>query len=314
MIARTFSSLRVPNYRRYFTGQAFSITGNWMQIVGEMWLMVKLTGSGVSVGPDRRAPVPPDPALRRLGRPARRPDVEADAADDHAARADRAGADAVRPVADRRGRAVDGARAGADPRHRAGAGQPGAAVVRGRDRGRRPGAERGRAELGRRALLAHPRPRPGRHRDRADRHLLVLRAQRPVVRGDVRRPAADGPARAADAEAAGAQARRPRVRAALRARHARSPDPAGDDGVGRDDLVQLPGAAAAARGLHLARHGGDLRGADGGDGRRLRRGRARRGRARAGLAEAAGVVVGWRSGPRCCWPPPRRRWSFRSPP
>ena len=50
MIARTFSSLRVPNYRRYFTGQAFSITGNWMQIVGEMWLMVKLTGSGVSVG------------------------------------------------------------------------------------------------------------------------------------------------------------------------------------------------------------------------------------------------------------------------
>ena len=27
-----------------------SITGNWMQIVGEMWLMVKLTGSGVSVG------------------------------------------------------------------------------------------------------------------------------------------------------------------------------------------------------------------------------------------------------------------------
>ncbi|MBE2316570.1 MFS transporter [Solirubrobacter sp. CPCC 204708] len=49
-IERTFSSLRVPNYRRYFTGQVISITGNWMQIVGEMWLMVKLTGSGVSVG------------------------------------------------------------------------------------------------------------------------------------------------------------------------------------------------------------------------------------------------------------------------
>ena len=39
-----------PNYRRYFSGQVISITGNWMQIVGEMWLMVKLTGSGVSVG------------------------------------------------------------------------------------------------------------------------------------------------------------------------------------------------------------------------------------------------------------------------
>jgi MFS family permease len=49
-LARTFSSLSVPNYRRYFGGQVISITGNWMQIVGEMWLMVKLTGSGVSVG------------------------------------------------------------------------------------------------------------------------------------------------------------------------------------------------------------------------------------------------------------------------
>jgi MFS family permease len=49
-VERTFSSLKVPNYRRYFGGQVVSITGNWMQIVGEMWLMVKLTGSGVSVG------------------------------------------------------------------------------------------------------------------------------------------------------------------------------------------------------------------------------------------------------------------------
>ncbi len=49
-VARTFSSLRVPNYRKYFSGQVISITGNWMQIVGEMWLMVKLTGSGAAVG------------------------------------------------------------------------------------------------------------------------------------------------------------------------------------------------------------------------------------------------------------------------
>ena len=47
---RTFSSLRVPNYRRYFAGQAVSISGNWMQIVAEMWLIVELTGSGVAVG------------------------------------------------------------------------------------------------------------------------------------------------------------------------------------------------------------------------------------------------------------------------
>lgn len=43
-------SLRVPNYRRYFAGQVLSLTGNWMQIVAEMWLVVQLTGSGVSVG------------------------------------------------------------------------------------------------------------------------------------------------------------------------------------------------------------------------------------------------------------------------
>jgi MFS family permease len=48
--ARTFASLRVRNYRRYFAGQVVSITGNWMQTVAEMWLMVELTGSGVSVG------------------------------------------------------------------------------------------------------------------------------------------------------------------------------------------------------------------------------------------------------------------------
>ncbi len=48
--ARTFASLSVPNYRRYFSGQVVSITGNWMQMVAEMWLMVQLTGNGLSVG------------------------------------------------------------------------------------------------------------------------------------------------------------------------------------------------------------------------------------------------------------------------
>jgi MFS family permease len=49
-VRRTFSSLAVPNYRRYFTGQVISVSGNWMQIVAEMWLIVQLTGSGLSVG------------------------------------------------------------------------------------------------------------------------------------------------------------------------------------------------------------------------------------------------------------------------
>jgi MFS family permease len=48
--SRTFLSLGIPNYRRYFAGQVVSISGNWMQMVAEMWLIVQLTGSGVSVG------------------------------------------------------------------------------------------------------------------------------------------------------------------------------------------------------------------------------------------------------------------------
>ena len=50
MIERTFSSLHVANYRRYFAGQVVSVSGNWMQIVAEMWLIVQLTGSGAAVG------------------------------------------------------------------------------------------------------------------------------------------------------------------------------------------------------------------------------------------------------------------------
>jgi MFS family permease len=47
---RSLLSLEVPNYRRYFVGQVVSLSGNWMQIVAEMWLVVALTGSGVAVG------------------------------------------------------------------------------------------------------------------------------------------------------------------------------------------------------------------------------------------------------------------------
>ena len=49
-VRRSFDSLSVPNYRRYFTGQMVSVSGNWMQMVAEVWLMLSLTGSGVAVG------------------------------------------------------------------------------------------------------------------------------------------------------------------------------------------------------------------------------------------------------------------------
>jgi MFS family permease len=47
---RSFASLSVPNYRRYFIGQLVSLSGNWMQTVAEVWLILSLTGSGVAVG------------------------------------------------------------------------------------------------------------------------------------------------------------------------------------------------------------------------------------------------------------------------
>ena len=47
---RTLRSLRVPNYRRYFFGSAVSVTGTWMQRVGQDWLVFELTHSGVALG------------------------------------------------------------------------------------------------------------------------------------------------------------------------------------------------------------------------------------------------------------------------
>ncbi len=47
---RSFDSLSIPNYRRYFAGQLVSLSGNWMQIVAEMWLILTITGSAAAVG------------------------------------------------------------------------------------------------------------------------------------------------------------------------------------------------------------------------------------------------------------------------
>jgi MFS family permease len=49
-VRRSFDSLSVPNYRRYFAGQIVSLSGNWMQMVAEIWLVLSLTGSGLAVG------------------------------------------------------------------------------------------------------------------------------------------------------------------------------------------------------------------------------------------------------------------------
>ena len=49
-LKRSFESLSVLNYRRFFIGQVVSLSGNWMQTVAEVWLILSLTGSGLAVG------------------------------------------------------------------------------------------------------------------------------------------------------------------------------------------------------------------------------------------------------------------------
>jgi len=46
----TFSSLKVPNYRLYFTGQSISLAGTWMQMTAQSWLVLTLTHSSTDLG------------------------------------------------------------------------------------------------------------------------------------------------------------------------------------------------------------------------------------------------------------------------
>jgi MFS family permease len=46
----TFKAFEVPNYRRYFAGQAISLSGTWMQMAAQAWLVLTLTGSATTLG------------------------------------------------------------------------------------------------------------------------------------------------------------------------------------------------------------------------------------------------------------------------
>ncbi|WP_214110823.1 MFS transporter [Acrocarpospora catenulata] len=45
-----FRSLRHRTFRGYFFGSAASVVGTWMQRIGQDWLVLELTGSGVALG------------------------------------------------------------------------------------------------------------------------------------------------------------------------------------------------------------------------------------------------------------------------
>ncbi len=200
-IARTFSSLKVPNYRKYFAGQIVSITGNWMQTVGEMWLMVKLTGSGSLVGLTAGLQFLPILLFGAWGGlladrlPKRRvltytqlslmvPALTLFAL---------AASGAAQPWMVLALVLVRGGVLAIDNPSRQ------SFVVE--IVGARPRRQRGRSELRRRAQLAHHRPGAGRHDHRADRHRAVLPGQRLLVPGDAHRAADDGHHGPADAQA-----------------------------------------------------------------------------------------------------------------
>ena len=45
-----FAALQSRNFRLYFTGQCFALTGAWMQRLALVWLVLELTGSGGKMG------------------------------------------------------------------------------------------------------------------------------------------------------------------------------------------------------------------------------------------------------------------------
>jgi MFS family permease len=47
---QTFSALKVPNYRLYFSGQSISLAGTWMQMTAQSWLVLTLTHSSTDLG------------------------------------------------------------------------------------------------------------------------------------------------------------------------------------------------------------------------------------------------------------------------
>jgi MFS family permease len=46
----TFAALSVPNFRRYYGGQAISLIGTWMQMTAQAWLVLSLTHSSTTLG------------------------------------------------------------------------------------------------------------------------------------------------------------------------------------------------------------------------------------------------------------------------
>ena len=78
----TFRSLHVRNFRLFFVGQTISQIGNWLTMVAVALWVLDLTGNGFAVGVLVACQFAPVLLHRAVGRADRRPQRQAQAADD----------------------------------------------------------------------------------------------------------------------------------------------------------------------------------------------------------------------------------------
>ena len=67
-LRRGLTAFRHRNYRLFFTGQAISLVGTWMQQVAQAWLVLIADPRSAVAGRRGRRPVPPGPGLRPVRR------------------------------------------------------------------------------------------------------------------------------------------------------------------------------------------------------------------------------------------------------
>ena len=309
-LRKSFLSLAVPNYRRYFTGQVVSLSGNWVQIVAETWLILRLTQSGVAVGLLAALQFAPMLVMGAYG----------------GLLADRFDKRKLLMIT-QLGMVVPALALFAVTV--SGVVTPwmvfALVLVRGSvnalDNPARQsfviemvGPDRVVNAVSLNSVIVHCARMVGP----AIAGVLiatvgrgaVLSDQRRLVPGDAGGAAADGRRDAGHSRACAAPPTRAARRPGLRGAHAGAGGAAGDDGAGGHAGLQLPGAAAAAGQVHLRGRPRHLRRAGLGHGRGLGGRCAHRGRARArvhpGCSSAPARPSAW---PPCWWRWPRRsRW------
>ena len=294
----TFAALSVPNYRRYFAGQAVSMIGTWMQATAQSWLVLTLTHSSTALGVVVGLQTLPLLLLAPYG------GVIADRLDKRrlmialANRDGRPSADPRRADPDRVGARLAGRPARRAARHQHRVRQPRRAIVHARAGQQRAPAQRRHPQ--RRAGERGAHPRPGDRRDPARHHWRqrVLPAQRGQLRAGHRVARDARPLRAHPHRTGVPHARAASRGAALRALERRARRPAADDGRRRIAHLRVSNLAAGDAQQGTSRRSRRLRVHDRSDGHRRRARRSHPRLARQDRNQAARAPPQLASAPR----------------